>query len=175
MARPPVTQVRTSHALTIKANGITIGMINGWAPTQSRTITPIFEVGSDDSGNPAELAPGNIQGQQIAVSRFDTYKDRMEMAFGTPDLMMLTRQTEPFDVIERWVVPNDQLAAANPNVTPFIDEERFLYQSCWFSNLGRTLRSDDNRLVNVSATLVYTKRLKLTGLSASAFGIRLPI
>ena len=45
MAFPvPETLVRTSHSLTIRANGQTVGLINGWNPTQSRTITPIFQI-----------------------------------------------------------------------------------------------------------------------------------
>lgn len=182
MGRTPVTQVRTSHALTIKSNGITVGLINGWNPTQSRTVTPIFEVGRDNSGNPAEYMPGNITGLQVNVSRYDTYISRLESAFGTADLVMLTRQNQPFDVIERWVLPEPTqisinrslIAAGNPDVpSPFISEERFLYSGCWFTNLGRTLRSDDNRIVNASATLVYTKKLKVTGLSGAVAGFTL--
>jgi len=152
MSYVPSTRVRTSHALTIKVSGITVGLINGWNPTQSRTVTPIYEVGEDDSGNPVENAPGNVTGLTIAVGRFDSYKRRMEEAFGTPDLVMLTRQSQPFDVMEIWASPHFQV------------DERFIYQKCWFSNLGRTLRSDDNRIVNVNATLVYTKKLKVSGI-----------
>jgi len=186
MARTPVTRVRTSHALTIKANGVTIGLINGWNPTQARTVTPIYELGTDDSGNPAEYMPGNITGLQVSVTRYDTYTSRMEEAFGTPDLVMLTRQNQPFDVIERWVLPDEGLVVDNLSLiaggvktnaqiaSPFINEERFLYTGCWFSNLGRTLRSDDNRIVNTSATLVYTKKLKLTGIAGAAATFSLP-
>ncbi len=39
----PITKVRTSHALSIQAGGQTIGLINSWNPTQSRTLTPIYE------------------------------------------------------------------------------------------------------------------------------------
>jgi len=151
MSYVPGTQVRTSHALTIKVSGVTVGLINGWNPTQARTVTPVYEVGEDDSGNPVESVPGNVTGLTIAVGRFDTYKKRMEEAFGTPDLVMLTRQNQPFDVMEIWASRNFQV------------DERFIYQKCWFSNLGRTLRSDDNRVVNVNATLVYTKKLKVSG------------
>lgn len=172
MVRIPITTVRTSHALTIKANGITVGLINGWNPTQGRTVTPIFEVDVDDSGNPIENMPGNISGLQIAISRFDTYKIRMEQAFNTPDLTMLTRQNQPFDVVEVWKLPEDNILSYGiPSIqqqSPFVNEERFLYNGCWFSNLGRTLRSDDNRIVNVNATLIYTKKVKLTGIASSA-------
>lgn len=129
--------------------------------------------------------PGNITNLQVNISRYDTYVNRMERAFGTPDLVMLTRQNQPFDVIERWVIPDPELVsqnrgliaagARNSNIpSPFTNEERFLYRGCWFTSLGRTLRSDDNRIVNVSATLVYTRKLKITGLSGAVSTFNLP-
>lgn len=185
MSRTPVTQVRTSHALTIKANGVTVGLINGWNPTQNRTVTAIYEVGQDNSGNIVEQAPGNITGLQVTIARFDTYFTRLEEAFGTPDLTLLTRQSEPFDVIERWGIPSPELVDRNraeiaagrdrseiPSV--FTNEERFLYQGCWFTSLGRNLRSDDNRIVNANATLVYTKKVRITGLFAGVANFNVP-
>lgn len=185
MPRIPDTRVRTSHALTIKANGITVGLINGWNPTASRTVTPVFEVGTDDSGNPVENIPGNATGLTVSISRYDLYATRLEEAFGTPDIVMLTRQTDPFEMVERWALPSDDAREARDlisnlqqggvTVTPpsiFTDEERFLYRGCWFTNIGRTIRSDDNRIINVNATIMYTRKLKITGLaSALSFGL----
>jgi hypothetical protein len=195
MPRVPITRVRTTHALTIKANGHTIGLINGWSPTQGRTATPVFEVGTDNSGNPTEIVPGNVSGLSVSINRFDAYVHRMEEAFGTPDLVMLTRQNQPFDIIEVWKIPNLSggynnlirsgaftpsgaattvksdiygdipvgVQASSDLPTPFVDEERFVYSGCWFTSIGRTLRSDDNRIVNVNATIMYTKKLKIAG------------
>lgn len=153
---PPHTLVRTAHALTIKAAGKVVGLINGWNPSQGRTITPIFEVGEDDSGNPQECMPGNITGLTVGINRYDIYTQRMEEAFGTPDLVMLTRQSEPFDVMEKWIV----FTPSGPS------EERFIYSGCWFNSLGRNIRSDDQRIVNVNASLTYTKKMKAAGIGA---------
>ena len=38
-----------------------------------------------------------------------------------------------------------------------------MYRGCWFTSLGRTLSSDDNRIVNVNATLVYTQKISAQG------------
>lgn len=148
---PPQTLVRTSHALTISANGIVIGLINGWNPTISRTITPIYELRTRTSGDPVEKLPGNVTGQTIAVQRYDLYTSRMEIAFGTPDLMMLSLQDAAFDVRERWVVPPEGPGSDGT-------AEQILYTGCWFSNIGKNYRSDGDRIVNVNATLEYTKR-----------------
>ena len=169
----PQTRVRTSHALSIRANGQTVGLINSWGPTQSRTMTPIFEVGVDNSGNPIEYMPGNMSGLTISVNRYDTYPQRMEEVFGARDLTMLTRQAEPFDMFEIWSVPEKgqleriasgaNLSLASQSDVVFKQQERFMYRACWFTSLGRTLSSDDNRIVNVNATLVYTQKLKVQG------------
>lgn len=173
MPRVPITRVRTTHALTIKANGVDISLINGWNPKMGLTASHVFEVGTNNSGNPVEIVPGNINGMSVDVSRFDTYKKRMEVAFGTPDLVMLTRQNEPFDVIESWVVPGEDISYRSAlsgigSTNPFTSTERFIYSKCWFTNLGRTLRSDDNRIVNVSATLMFTKKMRVTGVAGDA-------
>jgi hypothetical protein len=169
----PLTKVRTSHALSIRANGQTIGLINSWNPIQSRTLTPIYEVGVDDSGNPEEYMPGNATGLTININRYDIYTKRMEEVFGTPDLIMLTRQTEPFDLFEVWDIPSAigviPIVSSVPeiaSVTPVISttKERYIYRGCWFTSLGRTLSSDDSRIVNVNATVVYTKKLKGQGI-----------
>lgn len=163
----PETIVRTSHSLTIKANGFTVGLINGWNPTIGRTITPVYQIatrGSVDgggfvpSGDPVEKVPGNVTGQTIAVQRYDLYKGRMEVAFGLQfsgvpeqDLMMLSNQLRGFTVDEVWEYPDDQGGGT----------ERVAYNGCWFSNIGRNYRSDGDRIINVNATLEYTKRRKV--------------
>lgn len=147
---PPQTLVRSSHSLTIRANGVSIGLINGWNPTISRTITPVYEIRQRTSGDPLEKIPGNVTGQTIAIQRYDLYKGRMETAFGTPDLMMLSLQDAAFEVLERWVFPSSPQVGGGTEVIK--------YGGCWFSNIGRNYRSDGDRIVNVNATLEYTVR-----------------
>jgi hypothetical protein len=165
MAFPvPETLVRTSHSLTITVNGATIGLINGWNPTQSKTITPVYQIArfahQTFTGDPVEKVPGNMTGQTIAVQRYDLYPVRMEQAFGSSifaaaeaagrrDLMMLTNQDRPFIVRERWDYPDG-------------GTEVIEYSGCWFSNIGRNYRSDGDRIINVNATLEYVKRYKST-------------
>lgn len=145
---PPQTLTRTSHSLTIRANGNTIGLINGWAPTISRTITPVYEIKTKTSGDPIEKVPGNVTGQTIAVQRYDLYVQRLETAFGTRELMMLSSQDRPFTVVERWQFPESSGGGI----------EIIRYDGCWFSNIGKNYRSDGDRIVNVNATLEYVLR-----------------
>lgn len=144
---PPNTLVRSSHALTIRANGITVGVIQGWSPAMNRAITPVYEISVATSGEPIENVPGNVGGLTISVSRFDLYTKRMESAFGTPDVAMLGDHNNPFQVLEIWRFPDNT-------------QEGWLYLGCWFSNMGRNYSATDQRLVNVSASISYVRKIR---------------
>ena len=149
---PPVTSAQLSHALAIDVGGVIVGAINEWNPRQTRTITELYEFGQitaefqQAAGDPFEKVPGNISGMQISVRRYDIYIQQMETAFRTPDLTMLSRQDESFQCREIWDSPDSASNFTN------------IYVGCWFSDLGRTLSSTGDRLVNVSATLDYTSK-----------------
>src|SRR5690606_13235224 len=104
---PPNTLVRTSHAITIRANGLTVGVVQGWNPGMNRGITAVYEINVATSGEPIEKVPGNVGGLTISVSRFDLYTRRMESAFGTPDVSMLGDHNNPFNVLELWRFPDN--------------------------------------------------------------------
>jgi hypothetical protein len=146
----PQTLIRTSHAISIRANGTTIGQIQTWAPTQSRTITPAYELRSETSGEVTENVPGNITGLTIQVSRYDLFASKMETVWGTSKaLWMLSSQLNPLEVEEKW---------RNPDSTV----EKFLYEGCWFSQLGRNMQAQGDRIVLVNATLAYVRMRPLT-------------
>jgi hypothetical protein len=142
---PPNTLVRTSHALTIRANGITVGVIQSWAPGMNRGITPVYEINVATSGEPIENVPGNVGGLTIQVSRYDLYTKRMEAAFGTPDVEMLGDHNNPFQLLELWRFPDNT-------------QEGRTYDGCWFNNIGRTYSATDARLVMVNAGISYVRR-----------------
>lgn len=146
---PPNTRVRMSHALTIRARGQTVGLIQSFAPAaQSRDVAYIYELNSATSGDPVERAPGNLKGLSINVSRYDLYTKKMETAFGTADFTMLSDQNEKFQIREVWRNPDGQI-------------ESYVYLECIFSNLGRTYSATADRLVQVNATIEYLKRVKV--------------
>jgi len=146
---PPQTLVRTSHAITIRtAGGLVIGLINGWTPQMSRDITPIYEINAVTSGEPLENVPGNIKNLTIGVTRYDLYTQRMEDAFGTADITMLSNQDRPFEVQEAYKFPNGT-------------GEVYIYSGCYFSQVGRNYRSDDQRIINVNASLSYVRKTRI--------------
>jgi hypothetical protein len=146
----PVTTTRTDHAISIRVDGETIGQIQDWTPQQSRTITATYELKSDTSGEVVENVPGNIGGLTLGVNRFDLYKAKMEEVWGTNfNIQMLTDQTEPFTVQEKWLVPNDS-------------PEIWIYTGCWFSSLGRNHSAQGDRITKVNASLSYVKKYRVS-------------
>jgi len=144
----PQTSTRTDHALSIRANGVTIGQIQDWAPSQGRTITPTFEINSATSGEVYENVPGNIQGLTITVNRFDLYKKKMEEAWGVGySMQMLTDQTKPLQVQEKWLNPGSSA-------------EVWIYTGCWFMSLGRNHSASGERITKVQAQLMYVKKYR---------------
>jgi hypothetical protein len=146
-ANPPNTLVQTTHAVTIKAKGIVVGVIQSWAPGQNRGITPVYEINAATSGEPLENAPGNVGGLTISVTRYDLYSKRMEAAFGTPDALMLGDHNNPFQVQEFWKHPDGTT-------------EPIIYTGCWFSNIGRSYSATDSRIVMVNASVAYVRKIK---------------
>jgi len=145
----PNTNVATSHAIAIRAGGVTIGMIQSWAPSQSRTITPVYEMEPTHTGEIIENVPGNVAGTTIQVSRYDLFNTRMEEAWGVNFNLneMLSNQVEPLEIQEKWARSNGVIST-------------WVYEGCWFSSIGRNYAVQGDRIINVSATLNYVKKWK---------------
>lgn len=141
----PNTTTRTSHALAIRAGGVTVGQIQEWSPQQSRGVTPTYELNPATSGEVYENVPGNVSGLTLSVSRYDLFKKKMEQAWGPSfSIQMLTDQTNPLEITEKW---------SNPDGST----ELLVYTGCWFTSLGRQHSATGDRIVMVRAQLVYQK------------------
>jgi hypothetical protein len=139
-----------SHALTIRANGQTIGLIQNFSPApQVRPAAYVYELNTATSGEPVERAPGNLSGLEVTVDRYDLYTLKMETAFGTADFSMLTDQTDKFQVREVWQNPDGST-------------ESYIYLECIFTNLGRKFMATGDRIVMCNATLAYLKKVQST-------------
>lgn len=100
----PFTEIRTSHAVSIRANNKTIGRITQWSPSQARDVKLKFEINATGTGAPLEGVPGVATSQTIQIARYDLYTSKMEEIWGFPQpLYMLTDQHNPIDIEEKWV------------------------------------------------------------------------
>lgn len=150
---PPLTNtgVKTSHSIAIKtANGKTIGLIQSWAPKQSRDVTAIYELNPATSGDPCDNVPGNVKGLDITVNRYDLYSKRMEEAFlDIGRLDFLSDQQAAIEIQEVWTYPDGTHG------------EAWKYTGVWFKSIGRTSSATDERIVKVDATLTYLRRVPM--------------
>lgn len=137
------------HALTIRAKGQTIGLIQQFSPAnQSRPLSYIYELNAATSGEPVERAPQNLSGLSINIDRYDLYNKKMETVFGTADFTMLTDQTEKFQIREVWKNPDGSI-------------ESWVYLECQFSSIGRRISVTGERTVMVSAVVEYLKKVRV--------------
>jgi len=145
----PNTSTRTDHAITIRVDGKTIGQIQDWNPQQSRTVTPTYELNSATSGSVLENVPGNIGGLTIGVNRYDLYTSKMEEVWGVNfNIQMLTDQSNPITVQEKWLLPSG-------------GSEIWVYTGCWFTSLGRNHSAQGDRITKVNASLMYVRKFRM--------------
>lgn len=155
MVAPPNTVAQLSHAMVIKARGITLGALNEWNPRINRTLTDLYEFGpvtgefAQNPGEPFEVVPGNVSGMQVDVRRWDLYSEQLETVFGTPDITMLSNQFSSFGMREAWTTPATQQNYAR------------LYGGCWFQDIGRSIDAKGDRTINAGGTIRYTRRDKI--------------
>lgn len=116
MATVPNTNVRMSHALTLRVGSRVCGAVHAYAPSSSRRLEDVFEVEVNAVGKPREIIPGPLESRELRVSRYDLYLTVMEEIFGSTELINLTDQTRPFTLREAWVGPG--LAGALSPFTP---------------------------------------------------------
>jgi len=137
----PNTSTATSHGVSIRVDGSTVGMIQTWVPSQNRPATAAYELNAANSGKVLEQIPGNLGGLTITVTRYDLFKSKMETVWGFT-MTMLSDQTNPIEIREKF---------QHPDGTVEVD----VYTGCWFTSLGRNLGAQGDRIINVNAALVY--------------------
>ena len=143
----PNTSTATSHGISIRVDGNTIGMIQTWVPAQTRPAVAVYELNAANTGKVLEQVPGNLGGLTITVTRFDLFKSRMESVWGF-NMTMLTDQVNPIEIREKMVHPDGV-------------QEVDVYMGCWFTSLGRNLGAQGDRIINVNAALAYTTKKRI--------------
>jgi len=145
----PNTRTASQHIISIRFRGVTVGLIQRWAPRQQRDMTPIYELNSLTSGRRVDIVPGNVSQLQIDVQRYDLFTRRMHEAFGFPaSAIHLSDHTNPFDVQEIWQLPSGLIIGT-------------VYQGCWFSSIGREYSATGERVIMATAALEVTDILDL--------------
>jgi hypothetical protein len=100
----PVTEIRTSHAVSLRVGNKIIGKIQSWGPSEGRDVKLKYEINAVGTGAPIEAIAGITTSQIIQVARYDLYTKKMEEIWGTSKpLWALTDQHNPIDIEEKWI------------------------------------------------------------------------
>lgn len=152
----PFTTTVSSHGLLIRANGITLGGISSFSESQQRNVKGLYEFGAvtvgggqdiqGDSGEAYEGMPGTEGLITLSIDRQDLYTSRFEQAFGTNDLEMLTKQSSAISLISYIVGPQKNLSFG------------YVYYGVWFTQIGRALQAEGDKVVMTKAQAVATRR-----------------
>lgn len=151
----PRTRTRTSHALLIRvAGGRVVGAVNGITHNQSRDVNEEFEVDANAKGYaPVDLVPQNTTQRTLSIQRYDLFQRPLEEAFGAGfEYVNLADQSRPFVLRTIWRSPVGSLLGGR---------RVYEYTGCYFTRFGRTARTDDNRIVNADAEVVYALRRRV--------------
>lgn len=155
VAKTPKTATITNHGLVIAVKGQVVGAITRFGSSQNRNVKPVFEFGSQtvgggddipaDPGEPFEIVPGNIGGTELTIDRYDIYTKKFEVAFGTNNLIMLTRQDAAIRFIEFWASPDGTF-----------DFTR-IYYGAYFTRLGFEHNAEGDRIRMARASAMFTR------------------
>lgn len=152
--RVPRTRTRTSHGLTLRVGGRIIGAVNALAHTHNRQLDDVWEIDRAAVGAaPADIVPQNVTGRRLTISRYDLYIGLMEEVMSaTGEIIVLSDQFRPFSLRTVW----------QSSVGIVLGGRRiYVYEGCWFEDIGRAVRSTDDRIVNVNATIRYQTRRRV--------------
>jgi hypothetical protein len=145
MTQIPNTNTAVSYAYTIKANGVPIGTLQGFTPSQNRTLERVREI-MNEITDIVEIIPGRGE-ISLTIDRFETYSQSLFTALGyTTFPEDLSSITFPIQIIEVLTGP---VSAGSPR-------RQITYQDCWIQSLGKSIK-EGTLTVNSNATLWVTK------------------
>lgn len=160
----------TSTNIEIYSNGMRIGFVQSFTPSESREITKVQELGTEGV---VQSVPGNTKGGQIQLSRLAIFNGNLYNALGlTPTGLFSTTDEQvynsastynsttntlgnPFKTLKEQRVPLElQVKTKQPddaNLTYYIET----YTDCWLQNYTKTIASG-TITVTEQATIEYS-------------------
>lgn len=120
----PNTQAAVYYAFTISVNGIAIGYLQGFDPSQSKEVQRVRQIMYETGNVALETVPGATE-ISITAERIEMYTANFFQAIGR-NLVTLEEFNDPFDILEE-------------KHTPSGSSQRIQYVSCSFSSYGRRI------------------------------------
>lgn len=141
MTRIPNTKSVVSYAYTIKVNGIPIGTLQGFNPSENRALERVREI-QNELIDTVEIVPGRTD-FTITIDRLETYEKDLLRALGLPKTATISQLIDSFDIVEEIQGPT----AAQRRVIS--------YNGCWINNKNKTVR-EGTITVTENATIWVT-------------------
>ena len=160
----------TSTNIEVYCNGMRIGFVQSFTPSESRQITKIQELGTEGV---VQSVPGNTNGGQISISRFAVFNGNLYNALGLTPTGKFSRTEDqeynvastynsatntlgnPFKTLKEQRVPLELQTKTkmpdNLNASYYIDT----YTDCWLSSYSKSIASS-TITVTESATIQYS-------------------
>lgn len=167
----------TSTNISVYANEQRVGFIQDLSPSESRTITPIQELGTEGV---VQMVASNTNGGTLSCSRIAVYNSSLFNALGLTGSAMFTNPTDGTFNTTRASYTNHEIVPGNVNNTisnPFktLKDQRVpievkvmlrqpgsnavptyeTYIDCWLTAYGKTI-SSSTITVTETATLSYS-------------------
>ena len=144
------SNIARKNKITLKVDGVELGIISSFKSNESRTVNPYFTYGGDVD-NPKCLIPELVRDKKINVTGLVLFrKDLLNIvksADETADIDTLVKQLKPFTIEEY----NKDVQTGSTKVTT--------YHDCLFDNQDLDTALDTGTLAVVAtATITYRKK-----------------
>ncbi|MFA5396336.1 MAG: hypothetical protein WC346_10050 [Methanogenium sp.] len=148
--RIPYTKSTVSYGYTVSANGVPIGNVQGFNPTQNRNLERVREI-MNEIDDIVEIVPGRTD-ISITIDRFETYDKNMMEAMGFSTYEDISQITTPILIMEEIRSP---ITGAGRKIQ---------YQDCWFSTWGKTVR--EGTITVTENVTIFPTRIRVSKISA---------
>ena len=160
MARLPQTNAEVSYAYVIQVEGVTVGTLQEFSPSQSRTHSYVREI-LTNGGEPFEIAPG-VPTYTIQMSKVRLYESTFLTQFGITS-ENIQRQVRSISIVETTYrpadIPNEAATGSGYGSTARGEGSvlrTLTYEDCWITDWGKSI-SVDNVLIIDQVTAMCTR------------------
>jgi len=140
MTRIPKTKSVVSYAYSVYANGVAVGNLQGFNPSQNRALDRVRQL-MDEESDIVEIVPGRGE-ITLSVDRLELYDKPMMTALGYDS--DISKIVDPIQVRETITDPSTN----KKRVITYVD--------CWIQNQSKSIR-EGTATVTETATLWPTK------------------
>ena len=159
MPRLPNTKSEVFYSYVIQIDGINVGTLQEFNPSQSRTFDHVREI-LTNGGEIKEIVPG-VPTYSISLNKVRLYKDNLLDAFGIL-AQDIQKQVQAIDIIETmWTPAEDR---ENSSVTGPAEQDgtgaigrTITWGQCWVTEWGKSVSSTGSVIVIDNMTVQCTK------------------